>query len=343
MNHMNKIEQDNLGIPLAGVRRKAINELNELIYNDTIKLKVVEVCFCGGESFTLLTRFDRYGLPFGSKICENCGLILQTLSIEKSSLKIFYDRIYWPLNTNSTDPSLFNTISSSISELLEFLMPEVKINSKNLILYEIGCGNGNRLKQIKDAFSDQYNVEAIGCDYSKLALQEARKLGLTVRNGGLETFESEKAADVLILSHVFEHFSDLNEALDSIENITHENSIVYIEVPGVIDLENKKEYSYSYQIYSVVAHIHNFSLSTLTNVFGARGFRLIKGTEYIRAVMSKNIKSHQLISNDPYNEIMLSLKRAQDKYLKFRMKSDNTFLRYIKRVAKALLNYGTTQ
>lgn len=112
---------------------------------------------------------------------------------------------------------------------------------------------------------------------------------------------------------MFEHFPDLALAMEQIEKIVHEDSLIYIEVPGVVDLENKREYLFNYQIYCVLAHTYNFSLSTLSYVMSTCGFKLVEGDEYIRAVFKKgtaNIKQ-----SSAYTHIMASLERAYKKQL----------------------------
>ena len=42
------------------------------IYLQEIKFKKVSKCFCGSR-FEQLSRFDRFGLPFGTQICRSCG------------------------------------------------------------------------------------------------------------------------------------------------------------------------------------------------------------------------------------------------------------------------------
>ena len=59
--------------------RKAFNELNEQVYLGNIEIERVTKCFCGSQSFEQLSRFDRYGLPFGTQICLDCGLISQSI------------------------------------------------------------------------------------------------------------------------------------------------------------------------------------------------------------------------------------------------------------------------
>jgi SAM-dependent methyltransferase len=328
---------EGLGMPLVGIRRKAINELNELVYTGRIKIKEVNECFCKHSNFELLSRYDRYGLPFGTQICRNCGLISQTIGLEENSMALFYNKIYWPMSTGTEDPNLHYTTSSSPYAFIKFLKPEVKYESRKITVFEVGCGNGIRLEHIQKAFGDKYKIQLLGCDYSDNSLNIAKGKGIEVMRGSMETLLEKAPADILILSHVFEHFVDVFQALEFIDKLTHDNSLVYVELPGVVDLKNKPEYMYDYQIYTVLAHVHNFSLTTLAGVFSAQGFKLVKGTEYVRAIFRKNVEKPQSISANPYEEIMGALWEAREKHLDHIMISSNPLKKYVKGVAKALL------
>jgi len=144
--------------------------------------------------------------------------------------------------------------------------------------------------------------------------------------------------DILIKSHVFEHFIDIKDSLTLIGKLTHNDTLIYVEVPGVADLPNKPEYMYDYQDYSVLAHIHNFSLGSLANIFSRYGFKLIKGTEYVRAIFSKNVENPQPVSRNPYPEIMDALKTAREKHLNLQKKLNNPIRKYAVNLAKAALD-----
>ena len=180
-------------------------------------------------------------------------------------------------------------------------------------------------------------MQLFGCDYSNNALRLANDNGITTFKGGMESLLTIAPVDILILSHVFEHFVDLKNSLALIDQLTHQKSIIYVEVPGVVDLVNKPEYMYDYQDYTVLAHIHNFSLTTLTNVFKTQNFKLVKGEEFVRAVFQKNVESPQSVSSNPYSEIMAALLKAKEKHSHQMKKSKSPALKYAKGLVKAVL------
>jgi len=334
---MIKPRREHQGMPLDVVRRKAVNDLNEMIYDGRVKLQQNYKCFCGSQDFTRLSRLDRYGLPFGTQICCSCGLISQTMSLTEESMDIFYDQIYWPLNHGYVKNGSYAT-DIGVPDFCTFIAPEIRKRFKKSIkIMEIGCGQGDKLTYLQKELKVDYDITVLGCDYSNEAILAARQNGIVASQGGIEVLLDKGPADVVILSHLFEHVVDLKKFLSQIEKISHEETLVYVEVPGVIDLKNKPEYEYDYQDYCVVAHIHNFSLSTLVNIFESRSFLALKGTEFVRLIVSKSGDKLSLASPDPYSEIIEALNSADEKHLKWKAKYRNPVRKYLVNIAKAVL------
>mgnify|MGYP003970161019 CR=1 FL=1 len=335
--NMIRLQHEHQGMPLDTVRRKAVNDLNEMIYHGHLKLKQNDTCFCGSAELQKLSRLDRYGLPFGTQICCKCGLISQTISLTEDSLPLFYNKIYWPLNIGDTKNGEFATDIGS-SEFCDFLIPEVRKRfSHDIKVLEIGCGQGNRLLRLRSSLGSDFNLNLMGCDYSEEAINTAKLNGIAAERGGVEVFLNKQPADVLILSHVLEHVVDLNKLLDCIDKITHSNSIIYIEVPGVNDLKNKPEYEYDYQDYCVLAHIYNFSLSTLMNILTQKGFVILDGSEYVRLITSKSGVHNVRALTEPYQETMNSLNEADVQHEKWKKKYNNPIRKYLASLYKAIL------
>ena len=152
----------------------------------------------------------------------------------------------------------------------------------------MGVGSGHKIISLKNALDKKgYKTELFGCDYSEDALNFCSKNKIKTVKGGFDEISKFGKADILILSHLFEHLPDLKWGLEKIEMLTHSNSYIYVELPGIIDLPNKLEYMYNYQDYNVLAHTYNFSLKTLSYVFSTKNYKLLKGDEYIRSIFQK--------------------------------------------------------
>lgn len=331
------VREEHEGMPLSPARRKAVNDLNELVYFGRLKLQINGTCFCGQCVFQQLSRLDRFGLPFGTQICRSCGLISQTLSLTEDSLPLFYDKVYWPLINGEAAEDGYATDIGARS-FCEFVVPETRNRfSRKLSILEVGCGQGDRITSLARGLAPDYELELRACDFSRSAILAAERRGLKVLHGGLDVFLGSGQADVVILSHLFEHVVDLNRFLDQLEALVHDATLVYVEVPGVLDLKNKPEYEYDYQDYCVLAHIHNFSLTTLSGVFATRGFKAIKGTEFVRMLASRSGVAIARSSN-PYGEILNGLREADEQHRKWAAVHRNGPRRYLASVVKACLN-----
>lgn len=326
------------GMKLSVIQRKAFNEFNEGVYFGDIKLNKIVKCFCGSQNLELLSRFDRFGLPFGTQICKECGLITQTIRIDEESMGLFYNNIYWPLILGKSKTIGFST-PPKVDETSPFIMKFIDNKIQKFNIFEIGCGSGDRISilftSLKSAGAE---VSAYGCDYSEDALEIAGKKGINVIKGGFEEIAAFGKADILIMSHLFEHLPDLHDSLEKIEKITHDNTLIYIELPGILDLPNKKEYMYNYQDYNVLAHTYNFSLGTLSFVLKSKGYGLLDGDEYIRSVFKKGINNKDNIdSKSNYDTIKDSLQLAYEKDLEYEKSRSNPLVNYFKRIVKAVL------
>ena len=325
------------GMILNELQRKTFNEFNEAVYSGEIIIDEVKSCFCGSKDFELLSRFDRFGLPFGTQICKKCGLITQNRRINEKSMELFYDKYYWNLIAGKAIEIGFST-PPKIDDTTIFITDLVDSKSKILNIFEVGVGSGDRISSLSDAFSKKgIEVNAYGCDYSEKALKAASNKNINTIKGGFDQISKFGKADILILSHLYEHLPDLKKSLKQIDKLAHEDTLIYIELPGILDLQNKKEYMYNYQDYNVLAHTYNFSLDTLSYTLSTQGYGLVKGNEFIRAVYKKstNIK---IDNSKNYERIINSLKLAFKRDLEFDNKLNNPLRKYFVRVIKAILN-----
>ena len=76
--------------------------------------------------------------------------------------------------------------------------------------------------------------------------------------------------DIIILSHVVEHFLDFSYEFSIIKKLLNGNGVVYIEVPCII---REKPYNFLFSLQN--AHAYYFSADTLETTMKLLGFRCI--------------------------------------------------------------------
>lgn len=304
------------GVNLRGVKSRYYFELLRRIFEGEYPLEHVTKCFCGSDDLELLSTQDRFALPFGTKICMACGLIQLSPRICAKSLPDFYNEIYYGLILGDDIRELSAVDRKMAASIYALLKKDVLFGAKGkeINVIDVGCGSGVRLKEIAFlAEADGIKIKGLGCDYSRCAVESAGKKSIDCRLGGVASLAGEKA-DIVILSHVLEHFIDIKAEFESINKLMHKESYLYVEVPGVEDLVNRAEYGYDYLLYSVMAHMYNFNLATLRSVIEPFGFRFIEGDEYIRSIF-KFEPGHRpnLDLSQNYKRTMFSLESAEKK------------------------------
>ena len=88
------IEEIDIPLQLNDTQRNAFKLFNYHVFNGLISLEKVTKCICGNSSFSVLSNYDRFGLPFGTHICSSCALVGQSLRIATESMPLFYEKLY---------------------------------------------------------------------------------------------------------------------------------------------------------------------------------------------------------------------------------------------------------
>ncbi len=278
------------------------------------RTETVSVCVCGGKNFEQLTAKDRFGLPFGNVICKSCGLLICSPRLQEKSLPEFYDKEYHGLVFGQEEVANFEHMVDKQQGMMifGFLRKHIGVR-KHLEVAEIGAGVGNNLKAIiEEAKKQAIDVTACGCEYSEACVRFGKeKYGLNMVQGSTDALvKLNKKFDLVIMSHILEHFTDPYKELMLVKNMLKEDGMVYVEVPGVLDLHNKPVYQCDFLRYTVLAHMYNFSLGTLTNILELSGFELIEGTEFVRSIFKLSSDKKNTVLNY-YHKIIEYLRNQE--------------------------------
>ncbi len=286
-----------------------IQELDE----DKIKIEEVSVCKCGSDNLEQLTKIDRYGLPFGSLICKNCGLVLTNPRIKQESLPYYYENFYHPLNYGKERldglQALFQVGQGK--KIFEIVNQSLPIKKKWVIL-EIGAGTGSVLREFKnEALLHNIEIDELGTEYSHDCLFLCKKNGINVIHGDLDTIVNKTDSfDLIILSHVFEHFINLEANLSKIKTLLKNRGILYIEVPGIERNNTVSTYNFDFLEYLTHAHMYNFNAHSLEKIMSLNGYRKISINETVESVFVPDPQSSGTIDYpDNHKRVLGFLKR----------------------------------
>jgi len=213
-------------------------------------------------------------------ICKSCGFVFMHPQPEKEDLENYYEEAYWEKHHNSKgliNKTLDNSFDSRNKAIYEWCKPYIK--DKKTKVLEIGAGYGHTLAYIKQ----QSNCYVEGVEPSKEGTYNAiHSYGIKTFNGFLENYNTDAKFDIIILSHVFEHFYDPMKALSIIRNLIQENGILFIEVPNVLKPNSRKHKLGWFS----KEHISYFSKDKLNFMLSSNGFEMIRSEEenYLRTL-----------------------------------------------------------
>ncbi|WP_257110071.1 class I SAM-dependent methyltransferase [Aliarcobacter trophiarum] len=269
--------------------------------NKVIKTELVEKCQCGSLNLEELTKIDRFGLPFGSLICRDCGLVMTNPRMSQESLSYYYDKYYHPLNYG--EEHLENQVAlfedgqgKKIFTIIKDFLPK----KEKISVLEIGAGTGNVLSEFKEeAKKENIIVEELGTEYNNNCINKCKEKSINTIFGNIQTVIGlNKKFDLIILSHVFEHFIDLNKELDDLKQLMVDKTLLYVEVPGLFVIHEKDYYNNSFLGYHIHAHMFNFNKDSLNNLMHMSGFESKFINEKVESVYSLKHNINGSIQNN---------------------------------------------
>jgi 2-polyprenyl-3-methyl-5-hydroxy-6-metoxy-1,4-benzoquinol methylase len=171
---------------------------------------------------------------------------------------------------------------------------------------EVGPGYGYLLYYFK---KNGFNI--LGLEYNHYMIKKAKELlGLEFKNMSIYELDVEKKFDVILFSHVLEHFTDPISLLSKCKSLLRDNGVIFIEVPDsplIKDITKEELFEYLNTI-----HIYNFKPKSLKLLFEKTNFKIIsidKFLYYMPTVFKKNEKeiSWAMLSGEIPNSLSLFL------------------------------------
>jgi SAM-dependent methyltransferase len=241
-------------------------------------------CPCGArQGDRLLSEVDRHGLPCRNLICLACGLIRLSPRWREER----YDRFY-----QSEYRSLYNpSLSSKADYAREIAGNPATVERAQWIeraalrhglparprLVELGAGAGWNLARLPTGWS------GVGYDVDAEYLEIGRaSFGVEMRRGLVEdSLEAVRSADIVLLSHVVEHFPSPEAALERIAHELRPGALLLIEVPGLFRLHRS---NLDPRSYLQNAHTFTYCASTLRDTCQRAGLEVVEVDQVARAV-----------------------------------------------------------
>jgi SAM-dependent methyltransferase len=276
--------------------RNLSSSQNEQIknFNNNSKIhfeKLINCEICRSEKISILFNNDRYGINQKTSLCNECGFMFSNPRMTSISAEYFYNSDLYRLIYNAKNLDEDTMFKNTLMELREYKpsipkKPEFNHFYPNLYfdfinseikdfetVLDIGCGPGKKIIDFNFIGKKTYGIEP-----SKTYHKVHSELGLNAKVGFIK--DVTENYDLVTLTHVFEHLTDLEKNINHLHNIT--KKYLFIEVPGHV----KKLQSIQN------AHNYYFSINTLNHFFLNNKFELIKidyarDNEFIYALYKK--------------------------------------------------------
>lgn len=264
---------------LSAVRQQAIEYFNKELSNGALKTEPLHKCPCGCSDFVHISSQDRFGLSFSTHLCRSCGLLCTNPVLSDACLPHYYREHYHTLlcgHKNAKDNFAFRPGNGT--KVFSRLPPLKKTPIRVL---EVGSGSGLLLQEFRQAATQQKVIAQCLCtEYSPEMVKACQARGLDAIEGSIEDVLClDKQFDVVILSHVLEHVRDINKFIKCVKKTLRPFGLLYVEVPGLMDLHEKSEYHFDFLEYMIHCHIYHFNLNSLAYHVGKNGLKFISGSE----------------------------------------------------------------
>ncbi len=250
-------------------------------------------CLCGNKNDLLLSLTDRHCVDFITVVCKSCGLIRAKDYYSNEDVKDFYKNFYRSEKYRGV------TIKKTPAEMFNHQVKQSKFRFELLNLYKIkkidklkivdvGGGVGGVLHHF-DKSNDRYLY-----DYYAPYLEYAETKGIISIKGGMEKINFKP--DIIILSHVIEHWNNFEEEIYKLINIQKKNETLnYIEFPGVDSIKKgRRSGDVLGDIH--VPHVYYFTSYVFENLMNRYGFEKVYLDSLIKSIFIYTGKKSKLIN-----------------------------------------------
>lgn len=243
-------------------------------------LETVQKCpLCQHEYFEEYLQCKDYTVSqeqFNIVTCQNCGFKFTNPRPDEASIGTYYQSEKYISHSN-TRKGLVNQAYHIVRKialrgklkLVNELVAQSANRDKNKYILDYGCGTGFFLNICQE---DQWQVAGVEPDAG--AREAAKQLtGQHIYEDIFQANFEAKSFDVITLWHVLEHIHRLDETIESLKNILHNQGTLVVAVPNHASKDAQTFEKY-WAAYDVPRHLYHFQPETMENLFRKHGMRL---------------------------------------------------------------------
>lgn len=200
--------------------------------------------------------------------CDECSLYFIDSPTDEEINSLYKNEYH-----NNIKNKLFEIAKSKMRyarSLSQFNFIKQTIDLKNKDICEIGAFDGLLLSLFKKNNNNVFGYEL----NDDARVYAKKKYDIDLKENFLE---SKSKYDIIILSHVIEHFREPKEILIKIKSMLKENGFIYIEVPNS-PMPNECSYNMLMR-YLNTEHIVNFNMDNLIKFVESADLKIVR-SEY---------------------------------------------------------------
>lgn len=225
-------------------------------------MKEINCLYCGSNNGDILIERE---FP-GHKVCNNCGFVFMSQVPDNESNSEFYEDLYWKEHHHFDGIIKDYPVTNRQKSMVEWL--KKSLDSSTVKLLEIGCGFGFNL----DYLSKNTGFLVQGLEISQAGVLNTEKaFHIKCTHGTLEEYKADEKFQVVVLSHVLEHFENPPEALRIIHGLLELEGYLWVEVPNILAPNPKK----TMQNWLAKEHRSYFSMNKLKGMLEHVGFEVV--------------------------------------------------------------------
>ncbi len=196
----------------------------------------------------------------GFVICTGCGMVLQSPSVSPGEVARYYNETAVYNNPGRAGRPATDKIAGVANQLR--LIKEAGVSMTGSV-FQVGCSDGYTLSRMREAGASNVSGIDPGAASNKLA---ASLYGLRTIVGTFEDFEPDCKYDLVVMTHILEHFFDPVEAVRKASTMQDDGGWILIEVPLLERAEALPPGYFTFE------HLNYFSESTLKRLLDGAGY-----------------------------------------------------------------------
>ncbi|WP_157149163.1 class I SAM-dependent methyltransferase [Brachyspira pilosicoli] len=213
--------------------------------------------------------------------CDECSLYFIDSPTDEEINSLYKNEYH-----NNIKNKLFEIAKSKMRyarSLSQFNFIKQTIDLKNKDICEIGAFDGLLLSLFKKNNNNVFGYEL----NDDARVYAKKKYDIDLKENFLE---SKSKYDIIILSHVIEHFREPKEILIKIKSMLKENGFIYIEVPNS-PMPNECSYNMLMR-YLNTEHIVNFNMDNLIKFAGSADLKIVRSeyNNYNISINNENLR-----------------------------------------------------